>query len=121
MAADWEWNTAVPLGTRDASRHCTPGVPSVNPLVIFLSTHCHPSSLSTPTTLFLNMSVEPVIRSLTPAISIFSVPFKRFGLIPFGGRSTAIKLASGDLWIVVSHPLTESTKAELARLGGNVK
>lgn len=67
------------------------------------------------------MSVEPVIRSLTPAISIFSVPFKRFGLIPFGGRSTAIKLASGDLWIVVSHPLTESTKAELARLGGNVK
>ncbi|KAL7411000.1 hypothetical protein BDY24DRAFT_398301 [Mrakia frigida] len=65
--------------------------------------------------------LSPIIRSITPAISIFSIPFKRFGLMPIGGRSTAIKLQSGDIWIYVSTPLQESTKAEIARLGGEVK
>lgn len=45
MAADWEWNTAVPLGTRDASRHCTPGVPLGEP-ASYLPLHPLPSILS---------------------------------------------------------------------------
>lgn len=30
-------------------------------------------------------------------------------------------MASGDLWIAASSPLTQSTKDEIARLGGNVR
>ncbi|CDZ98574.1 Protein of unknown function DUF4336 [Phaffia rhodozyma] len=64
---------------------------------------------------------ETVIRSITPAISIFSVPFKRFGLMKIGGRSTAVKLANNDIFIIPSSPLGEDVKAEIARLGGQVK
>lgn len=44
-------------------------------------------------------------------------PFARFGIIPLGGRSTAIKLANGDVWVMASTPLDEPTKATLAKMG----
>ena len=44
-------------------------------------------------------------------------PFKRFDLIPFGGRSTAIKLRNGDVWVLASTPLNDVTKAKLSELG----
>ncbi|TCD67124.1 hypothetical protein EIP91_000464 [Steccherinum ochraceum] len=44
-------------------------------------------------------------------------PFKRFDTIPFGGRSTAIKMKSGDVWVLASTPLNDVTKSKLAELG----
>lgn len=44
-------------------------------------------------------------------------PFTVFGFLPWGGRSTAIKLSTGDVWVLASTPLTEDTKATLDRLG----
>jgi len=41
----------------------------------------------------------------------------RYGFIPIGGRSTAIKLRSGDVWVLASTPLTESTRQTLDKLG----
>jgi hypothetical protein len=38
-------------------------------------------------------------------------------LIPFGGRSTAIKLKNGDIWLVASTPLNKATKEKLTDLG----
>ncbi|KAI0075942.1 hypothetical protein K474DRAFT_1663574 [Panus rudis PR-1116 ss-1] len=58
-----------------------------------------------------------VIREVTKDVWTFSTPFKRFGIIPFGGRSTAIKLSSGGLWVLASTPLNDVTKAKLAELG----
>lgn len=66
-------------------------------------------------------SDSAVVRALSPAITLFSVPFRRLGLVEFGGRSTAIKLASGELWLGASTPLDGPTKAGLAQLGNNVK
>ncbi|KAF7318198.1 hypothetical protein HMN09_00328100 [Mycena chlorophos] len=60
---------------------------------------------------------ELVIREVTPEITIFSKPFSRFGLLPFGGRSTAVKLSTGDVWVLASTPLTEDTKAAIDVLG----
>lgn len=62
------------------------------------------------------------MRSLTPSqvtkdVWTFSTPFSRFGIIPIGGRSTAIKLASGDVWVLASTPLNDVTKAKLNELG----
>lgn len=45
----------------------------------------------------------------------------RFGLIPIGGRSTAVRLSSGDIFVYVSHPYTEATDLALKELGGQVK
>lgn len=47
----------------------------------------------------------------------FSRPFARFGIFPVGGRSTAIKLSSGDVWVLASTPLNDATKAKLDQLG----
>ena len=44
-------------------------------------------------------------------------PYTLLGLFPVGGRSTAIKLASGGVWILASTPLTDETKQKLAELG----
>ncbi|KAH7097946.1 hypothetical protein BKA62DRAFT_410154 [Auriculariales sp. MPI-PUGE-AT-0066] len=60
--------------------------------------------------------VAPVIREVTPGVVIFSVPFK-LGLIPFGGRSTAIQLSTGDVWLMASHQPEETTRSALASLG----
>jgi len=58
-----------------------------------------------------------VIREVTPEITIFSKPFARFGILPFGGRSTAIKLSTGDVWVLASSPLTPDTKTAIDKLG----
>ncbi|KAJ7146859.1 hypothetical protein C8R44DRAFT_579497, partial [Mycena epipterygia] len=44
-------------------------------------------------------------------------PFSRFGILPFGGRSTAVCLSAGDVWVVASTALTHDTKAAIDRLG----
>ncbi|GAA5876699.1 hypothetical protein JCM1840_000765 [Sporobolomyces johnsonii] len=58
-----------------------------------------------------------VIRKLNPSTTIFSVPFKRGGTVPFGGRSTAIKLQSGNVWLAASHPLCPATLETIASMG----
>jgi len=60
-----------------------------------------------------------VIREVTSDIVTFSRPFGRgpFGFLPWGGRSTAVKLSTGDVWVLASTPLTEDTKAAIDALG----
>lgn len=48
-------------------------------------------------------------------------PFSRFNMLPFGGRSTIVKLSSGDLWVLASTPLDNETKTKIGELGGQVK
>ncbi|TFK41494.1 hypothetical protein BDQ12DRAFT_678086 [Crucibulum laeve] len=57
-----------------------------------------------------------VIREVTPEIWTFSRPFVRFGFLPWGGRSTAVKLSNG-VWVLASTPLTEDTKTTIDKLG----
>ncbi|KAH9992352.1 hypothetical protein BJV77DRAFT_1003374 [Russula vinacea] len=61
--------------------------------------------------------VNVVIREVVKNIWTFSTPFTRLGLFRIGGRSTAIRLASGDVWVLASTPLTVETKATIDRLG----
>jgi hypothetical protein len=60
-----------------------------------------------------------VIREVTTDIWTFSRPFGRgpFGLLPWGGRSTAVKLSTGDVWVLASTPLTQDTKTTIDNLG----
>ncbi|KAI3397817.1 hypothetical protein diail_10350 [Diaporthe ilicicola] len=62
-----------------------------------------------------------VIRNITPNVVTFSVPFKRFGTIPVGGRGTVVKLTSGALAVFSPVAMTDDVKAKLAELGGKVK
>ncbi|EJD05342.1 uncharacterized protein FOMMEDRAFT_118375 [Fomitiporia mediterranea MF3/22] len=62
-----------------------------------------------------------VIREVTKDVWTFSCPFSRFGLFPVGGRSTVIRLASGDLWVLASTPLDAPTKSKIDELGGEEK
>jgi len=47
----------------------------------------------------------------------FLSPFARFGVWPLGGRSTAIQLQKGGVWILASTPLDAETKTSLDKLG----
>ncbi|CAE6370706.1 unnamed protein product [Rhizoctonia solani] len=58
-----------------------------------------------------------VIREVIQNIWTFSKPFARFGIFPVGGRSTAVRLQSGDVWVLASTPLDGETKAKLKELG----
>jgi len=60
---------------------------------------------------------EVVIREVTPGVVTFSKPFTIFGLFPVGGRSTAVRLADGGVWLLASTPLTDETKKRLDELG----
>jgi len=60
---------------------------------------------------------ETVIREVTKDVWTFSRPFTRSGFIPFGGRSTAIKLRNGGVWVMASTALDAETKAKLDDLG----
>lgn len=63
-------------------------------------------------------SKSPVyINEVTPEITTFDFPFNRFGILPIGGRSIAIKMRDGRLWIVPSTPLDGPTKAKIDSLG----
>jgi hypothetical protein len=39
------------------------------------------------------------------------------GVVPIGGRSTAIKLSSGQVWVLASTPMTDETKETIDRMG----
>ncbi|KAF8217781.1 hypothetical protein K438DRAFT_1925147 [Mycena galopus ATCC 62051] len=58
-----------------------------------------------------------VIREVTQNVWTFSRPFALFGWIHIGGRSTAIKLSNGGVWVIASTPLSDDTKAKLDELG----
>ena len=57
------------------------------------------------------------IQEVTPEITTFDYPFSRFGILPIGGRSIAIKMRDGRLWVVPSTPLDEPTKAKIDAMG----
>lgn len=57
------------------------------------------------------------IRSVTPRLATFSRPFARFGFVPVGGRSTAVQLRDGTVWVLASTPLDSSTRAKLQEMG----
>jgi hypothetical protein len=57
------------------------------------------------------------IRQLDEYITVFDIPFSRFGILPIGNRSTAVKLKDNRVLVVVSSPCDEPTKAKLAELG----
>ncbi|KAA1479350.1 hypothetical protein DENSPDRAFT_886669 [Dentipellis sp. KUC8613] len=61
--------------------------------------------------------VESTIREVTKDVWTFSRPFTRLGFLRIGGRSTAIKLKSGDVWVLASTPLDQSTKDTINKLG----
>ena len=58
-----------------------------------------------------------VIEQQAPGIITYSVPLWRFGFIPFGSRSTAIKLRDGSVFLSASSPLDEGTRESLKGLG----
>ncbi|KAI6094180.1 hypothetical protein EDD16DRAFT_1699118 [Pisolithus croceorrhizus] len=60
---------------------------------------------------------DTVIREVTKGVWTFSRPFARYGVLPMGGRSTAIKLSDGGVWVLASTPLTEETKRKIDELG----
>lgn len=60
--------------------------------------------------------VPPVVRNISPNLATFSKPFSRFGIVPIGGRSTAIKLKDG-VWVLASTPLDEPTKTKIQEMG----
>jgi len=62
------------------------------------------------------MPSETTIREVTPGVWTFSKPFAR-GPFAFGGRSTAIRLQNGGVWVLASTPLDTETKAKLTELG----
>jgi len=57
-----------------------------------------------------------VVRELDPKFCIFSAPFGIL-FLRIGGRSTAIKLNSGGVWLLASTPLNAVTKAKLEEMG----
>jgi len=63
---------------------------------------------------------ETVIREVAKDVWTFSRPFARYGVFPMGGRSTAIKLKDGGVWVLASTTLDAETKAKINELG-NVK
>ncbi|KIY72993.1 hypothetical protein CYLTODRAFT_417504 [Cylindrobasidium torrendii FP15055 ss-10] len=59
---------------------------------------------------------ETVIREVTKNIWTFSKPFL-FGTVPLGGRSTAIKLEKGGVWVLASTALNTETRTKIDELG----
>ncbi|KAJ3558087.1 hypothetical protein NM688_g1124 [Phlebia brevispora] len=60
---------------------------------------------------------ETVIREVSNDVWTFSRPFNLFSRLPVGGRSTAIKLPHGQVWILASTPLDNETRKKLSELG----
>lgn len=50
-------------------------------------------------------------------IYLSSSPFARYGVFPIGGRSTAVKLRDGGVWVLASTPLDHETKTKINELG----
>ncbi|KAF7546348.1 hypothetical protein G7Z17_g8503 [Cylindrodendrum hubeiense] len=68
-----------------------------------------------------NPSDVMVIRNVTPNVATFSVPFARFGRIKVGGRGTLVKLTSGALAVFSPVALTDTAKAKVTEMGGDVR
>ncbi len=62
-------------------------------------------------------TTDLVIRAISPSITIFSIPFSRFGVLPIGGRSTAVKLKNDEVFVLVSTPCDQPTKDAINRMG----
>ncbi|KAK3694282.1 hypothetical protein B0T22DRAFT_66347 [Podospora appendiculata] len=62
-----------------------------------------------------------VMRDVTPSITTLSLPFKRFGIIPIGGRATLVKLTSGGLVVFSPVALTEEVRAKVLAMGNDVR
>ncbi|PFH50532.1 hypothetical protein AMATHDRAFT_75598 [Amanita thiersii Skay4041] len=60
---------------------------------------------------------DTVIREVVKDVWIFSRPFTRSGFVPIGGRSTAIRMKDGGVWVLASTPLNEETKARIDQMG----
>jgi len=58
-----------------------------------------------------------VIREVKPGVWIFSRPFLRAPFIPYGGRSTAIKLNDGSVWLFASTKADEETVTKMKEIG----
>ncbi|KAH7105863.1 hypothetical protein BKA62DRAFT_668646 [Auriculariales sp. MPI-PUGE-AT-0066] len=59
-----------------------------------------------------------VIREVIPGIRTYSCPFARMGIIPLGGRSTAVQLSDGkSVLVLASTPLTDATRNSVDELG----
>lgn len=61
-----------------------------------------------------------VVRTVTPSLTTFSLPFLRYNKIRFGGRATLIQLTSGSLAIFSPVPLSTEVSSTISALGGNV-
>jgi len=64
---------------------------------------------------------DVVIREVTTNVWTFSRHLNLFNRLPVGGRSTAIKLNNGSIWLLASTPFNDETKAKLEELGNDVK
>ncbi|KAG8898568.1 hypothetical protein FRB99_007345, partial [Tulasnella sp. 403] len=58
-----------------------------------------------------------VTRQVKPGVWTFSRPFLRAPFIPFGGRSTAIKLNDGSVWLLASTKADEETLSKIREIG----
>ncbi|KAG8964040.1 hypothetical protein FRC05_004324 [Tulasnella sp. 425] len=58
-----------------------------------------------------------VIREVKPGVWTFSRPFLRAPFVPFGGRSTAIKLRDGSVWLLASTKADEETLNKIREIG----
>ncbi|KAF8460296.1 hypothetical protein BDZ91DRAFT_798997 [Kalaharituber pfeilii] len=61
---------------------------------------------------------EMVIRSVTPSITTFSLPFER-GPVHFGMRCTAVRLRTGSVAVFSPCPLTPTVVSTLTSLANN--
>ncbi|KAJ7355846.1 hypothetical protein DFH08DRAFT_803785 [Mycena albidolilacea] len=63
------------------------------------------------------IEITYLISQVATDVWTFSRPFALYGWINIGGRSTAVKLAGGGVWVIASTPLSPETKAKLDELG----
>ena len=57
------------------------------------------------------------LQRVTPNLTRRRRPFKRYGLLPLGGRSVVIKLSDGTVWVLASTPPDDTTRKEIDSLG----
>jgi len=63
------------------------------------------------------MASDLVIREVRSGVWTFSRPFLRAPLLPFGGRSIAVKLNDGSVWLLASTKADEETLSKIKEIG----
>jgi len=58
-----------------------------------------------------------VIREVKNGVWTFSRPFTRSGVVPFGGRSVAVKLNDSSVWLFASTKADEETLGKIREIG----